>query len=191
MKLTTKQYQVQALTRSSLSKQGFTIIEVIVVIAIIITLSGIGFGVFFKMNEKARASQTQVIIDSVAAAMEGRALDITRDQRDTFGLSSTFPEASSGDDNSTVDLVSYISGDFDGDGETDDGVETKLPQLVANDSDSNQDSYLDDDGRIVDGWGNPIQYTFPGVYHNEDDGFDLVSAGPDKEFGTEDDIILK
>jgi len=190
MKLTTKQYQVQALTRSSLSKQGFTIIEVIVVMAIIITLSGIGFGVFFKMNENARASQTQVIIDSVAAAMEGRSLDITRDQRDTLGLASTFPSGAGGDD-STVDLVSYISGDFDGDGETDDGVETKLPQLVANDSDSNQDSYLDDDGRIVDGWGNPIQYTFPGDYHNEDDGFDLVSAGPDEEFGTEDDIILK
>lgn len=38
----------------------------------------------------------------------------------------------------------------------------------------------------VDAWGEEFQYRSPGV-HNKD-GFDIVSSGPDKTTGTEDDI---
>lgn len=37
-----------------------------------------------------------------------------------------------------------------------------------------------------DAWGQPIEYRCPGKIHPK--GFDLVSAGPDKVMGTEDDL---
>ena len=37
-----------------------------------------------------------------------------------------------------------------------------------------------------DPWGNPYVYDFPGKHHA--DGYDLMSAGPDGQAGTEDDI---
>jgi len=46
--------------------------------------------------------------------------------------------------------------------------------------------YLDTDALPVDPWGTPYVYECPGR-HNPD-GYDLSSAGPDKQFGTDDDI---
>jgi len=43
---------------------------------------------------------------------------------------------------------------------------------------------------IVDSWGTPLRYTFPGEHNNHDDGFDLESAGPDEDFDTEEDNIV-
>ncbi len=174
----------------SKSTKGFTLIEIIVVMAIIISLAGIGFGVFFQMNKTARENETQTILEAVSNAMIARSADISAEQRATVGIQTgfTFPNGN-GSDGSTEDLVSYISGDFDGDGKTDEGAETKLPEVSPTKSGKN--SYLDEDGRIIDSWNTPIRYTFPGVYHTEDDGFDLQSAGPDRTFDTDDDIILK
>ncbi len=44
--------------------------------------------------------------------------------------------------------------------------------------------YLDKEP--IDAWGEPFQYRCPGS-HNRD-GFDIISTGPDKTVGTEDDI---
>ncbi len=44
--------------------------------------------------------------------------------------------------------------------------------------------YLDKEP--VDAWGEPFHYRCPGSRNK--DGFDLLSAGPDKSVGTEDDI---
>jgi hypothetical protein len=41
-------------------------------------------------------------------------------------------------------------------------------------------------GRPIDTWGKPIAYTV-----NDDGTFELHSAGPDGQFGTADDIVLK
>ena len=38
----------------------------------------------------------------------------------------------------------------------------------------------------VDAWGQPFEYKLPGTQNP--DGFDLISSGPDRLFGTDDDI---
>ena len=38
----------------------------------------------------------------------------------------------------------------------------------------------------IDPWGNPYHYIYPGL-HNRN-SYDLFSAGPDQQIGTEDDI---
>jgi type II secretion system protein G len=46
--------------------------------------------------------------------------------------------------------------------------------------------YVEDPNILVDTWGNPLRYQYPGV-HNKG-SYDLWSAGPDGIDGTEDDI---
>ncbi len=200
MKLTAHKQNFYSSSRSGSSEKGFTLIEVIVVIAIVVSLASIGFGVFSKMHRTSRENETRAIINAVAAAMEARSADISSAQRLEMGLVSggLYPAGGGGDD-SSEELVFYISGDFDGDEEVDDGAESKLPEVVVESAGKN--SYIKEVGSkwlIVDSWGTPLRYTYPGVYHNQDDGFDIESAGPDGEFGggssddlAKDNIILK
>lgn len=177
-------------------KRGFTLIELLVVIAIIATLSAIGFGTFFKIREGANEKETSARINAVAAAMVARSEDITSAQRADVGITNGLYPIGDGLDGSTADLIRYISGDYDGDeeGEIDDGVKTKLPEVVV--SSANRNSFIKEMGAdnwlIVDSWNTPLHYTFPGIVNNYDNGFDLESAGPDRDFSAkEDNIILE
>jgi prepilin-type N-terminal cleavage/methylation domain-containing protein len=190
----------QKLILSGDSVKGFTLIEVLVVMAIMFGLAGIGYSVFFKINETAKENETGVMLQAVASAMDARSVDISSTQRDDVGVQTglTFPDGDGSETSSEV-LVNYISGDFDGDGNIDLGTKTKETKVVR--GLKVKGSYIKEiDGRwlIVDSWNTPIRFTFPGDYHNEDDGFDLESAGPDREFGSgstdplsKDNIILK
>jgi general secretion pathway protein G len=51
-----------------------------------------------------------------------------------------------------------------------------------------KDGYLDTKEMPKDGWGNEIVYKYPGEKNTN--GYDLVSAGPDEQPGTDDDIIM-
>ncbi len=46
--------------------------------------------------------------------------------------------------------------------------------------------YIDDIKKLKDAWGRELRYEYPGTYN--EGKYDLSSAGPDGEFGTEDDI---
>ena len=201
MKLTVIKQNSHLFTRSRFCEKGFTIIELLVVMAIVVSLAGIGFGVFSKMNTTSRENETRTIINAVSAAMEARAGDISSAQRGLMASiqpALTYPDGDDSD-TSTEDLVLYISGDFDGDKKVDEGMKSKLPEVVVESAGKN--SYIKKVGEnwlIVDSWGTPLRYTYPGVYNNYDDGFDIESAGPDKEFGvggsddlSKDNILLK
>ena len=180
------------LTTRTYSNRGFTLVELLVVIAIIATLSAIGFGTFLKIQGNARANETRVIISAIATAMESRASNITSSQRLSVGVGNgdTYHNGD-GSEASTTPLINYISGDFDGDGVIDNGVTTELPQVVIESADSSSFiSQVGSDWVIVDAWGTPLRYTFPGNHNNHDDGFDLESAGPDEDFEQEDDNII-
>jgi general secretion pathway protein G len=48
--------------------------------------------------------------------------------------------------------------------------------------------YLIDKTVPVDEWGQPFQYEYPGQHHHNGKEADISSGGPDREFGTPDDI---
>ncbi len=184
-------------------KPGFTLIELIVVMFIIASLSAIGFGVFFNLREGAKEDTTAVLLNELAHNMEARsAAGVSQAQRGRVNITGglIYPKGDGGDD-STINLALYVSGDFNGDG--------KLDELDRLDNNGNSvipimskflkkdpsKASLDKDGRIVDAWRRPIRYIHKlkngvatGDYNNFDNSFDLLSAGIDGKFGTADDI---
>ncbi len=167
------------------NRAGFTLIEILVVIAIIATLATIGFGVFFKVQNSSKAKLTKALLHEISTAMDARAADISADQRSALGITGLYPDGD-GSDNSTKLLVQFIIADFDGDGKVDENFKTTMSKLVPSSPSSRK--FVTKEGVIIDSWHTPLHYTFPGVLSGVEDGFDLVSAGPDKEFGTKDDI---
>lgn len=66
---------------------------------------------------------------------------------------------------------------------------TSLDRLMTRPSDDAgqwRGPYILDPNSLLDAWGHPLRYRVPGV-HNPD-GYDLWSAGPDGDDGTDDDI---
>lgn len=49
------------------------------------------------------------------------------------------------------------------------------------------ESYVKDPETLVDAWGEPFQYRYPGEYNEK--SYDLWSNGPDGEADTDDDIV--
>ena len=65
-------------------------------------------------------------------------------------------------------------------------TEQGLEALVTRPSDVSEDAWTKHMDKVpVDSWGQKFQYTCPSEHGGD---FDLVSAGPDKRQGTEDDI---
>jgi general secretion pathway protein G len=49
------------------------------------------------------------------------------------------------------------------------------------------EGYIKDKDTLVDPWGEPYQYRYPGEYH--ENSYDLWSMGTDREDDTDDDIV--
>lgn len=58
--------------KSTIDRKGFTLIELMVVIAIIAILAAVGIAVFTSQQKTARDGRRKADIDSIAAAFEGK-----------------------------------------------------------------------------------------------------------------------
>lgn len=153
------------------SQKGFTLLELMVVIAIIavlfsITVAGVGW-----YREKTKISTTEVLIKSV-----GRALD-------EYKLDNNGYPSGDGGEISTSEVYAVLYGDMDGDENPDSGATVYLPELdpkltgAKNNVRKSGSNYV-----VVDGWKNPLRYQSPGEM-NPEESFDLWSLGKDGKGG--------
>ena len=121
----------------SASRAGFTLVELLLVVAILATLATVVAVKFGGQGEQARIAATRTSINAIKTAVETYEIRMGR-----------YP-------NSIDDLTS--------------GTDS-MPALL-------------EKGAINDSWGNPFDFKKTGKYD-----FKIVSAGPDGQMGTEDDI---
>ena len=121
----------------SASRAGFTLVELLLVVAILATLATVVAVKFGGQGEQARIAATRTSINAIKTAVETYEIRMGR-----------YP-------NSIDDLTS--------------GTDS-MPALL-------------EKGAINDSWGNPFDFKKTSKYE-----FKIVSAGPDGQMGTEDDI---
>lgn len=141
-------------------RKGMTLIEVLVVIAIISALGALSLPVYHKAKKRALIVKTEAIINSLEAALSMYSTD--------FG---DYPHYNG--EGSSI-LVSLLQGP----------VESELwkgPYIRFKGKD------LDIEGNILDSWKSPLSYRYP---QNERANvpYLLVSPGPDRILNTPDDI---
>ncbi len=146
-------------------RQGFTLIEILVVIAIIAVLATMTAGGLKWYKRKAAIDKTKVLIGQIGHALEAYRLD-----------NGTFPTGD-GLEQSSQDLYIALYGDSDGDGKPDPAATIYLdilnPDLTGNKGNVEEigSNYL-----IIDAWKEPIRYQNPPTMNPD---FDLWSLGPD------------
>jgi len=140
--------------------KGMTLIEVLVVIAIVSCLTAIALPAYYKARARALTVKTQAIINSVEAALSMYGTD--------FG---DYPQY---DGEGSSILVSLLQGPVE-------SVFWKGPYMRFKSED------IDSKGNIVDSWKMPIYYRYPQTEHSNTP-YIIFSAGPDRKFNTPDDI---
>ncbi|MCM8762166.1 MAG: type II secretion system protein GspG [Candidatus Omnitrophica bacterium] len=141
-------------------KKGITLIEILVVIAIISVIAALSLPVYRKAKQRALIVKTLSIINSIEAALSMYSTD--------FG---DYPHY---EGEGTDFLVLLLQGPVD-------SHLWKGPYIRFKKED------LDNEGNILDAWKMQISYRYPqDKYSNVP--YIIVSAGPDRKFDTTDDI---
>ncbi len=165
---------------------AFTLIELMVVIAIILVLASMTIGGLGWYKRKAAVGKTTVLMSSIGQALEA------------YRLENGFLPQGTGDDDSTAQVYIALYGDGElvydpasdqvtvktqPDGKPDSGATIHLDMLNPELSGSRRNvrssagKYI-----IIDAWARPFRYESPGEMNPEDD-FDLWSLGPDGKGG--------
>jgi len=132
----------------SAKRLGFTLIELMLVLVILATLSAIVVPKFTGQSKKAKVTAAKTQISHLALALDAFEVDLGRYPTNVEGLRA-------------------------------------LVEKPASDSDEWRQPYLS--GNVpLDPWGNEYVYRCPGDYNQ--DGYDLISYGPDGKLGGDDDI---
>lgn len=139
--------------RAVAGSRAFTLIEVMIVIAIILALSGLVAVAVFQRRDDADIKLTRVSLNSLKAAMGLFKLDYRRYPNEEEGLAVLWDK-----------------------------------ELLAPDSDENLWKVYLEEKMATDIWG--TEWGYREESETREDGFDLWSNGPDKDEGTEDDIML-
>ena len=177
--------------------RGFTLVELLTVVTIIVILSGMVVGVSAFVQRKAA-------VDRAKTQLELFNLAITEYKADAGGF---LPPTSEEDEEARSGLILYrmLYGDGIGDdgiaGTADDGALDGRPDEGARvyladqlDPNNNNQNMINKRGgdlpvEVVDPWGNPWRFRNQrGDPSQENPDFDLWSVGPDGKNGTADDI---
>lgn len=130
----------------SLRQHAFTLVELLLVLAILALMAGIVLPKLVGSRKTAEVKTTITQIGAFKEALEMFEVD-----------NGQFPQGKNG-----------------------------LNDLVVKPRNASKDWHQYLEKIPVDPWGTPYAYEFPGR-HNPN-GYDISSAGPDKQFGTDDDI---
>lgn len=140
-------------------KQGFTLIEIVVVMAIIAILAGLVGGSAMLARKRGSIAKAKAAIASMETAITMYQLDMVNYPSDTEGIKSL------------VETLTQNPGDSSWRG----------PYMGFKSEDLK-------DGEAVDPWGNPYRYNSSSPQHNTA-SYDLYSFGPDGPGGSPSDDI--
>ncbi len=135
-------------------RRAFTLIELLIVIAILLAIGGLVAVNVMSAKDQADVDLTTSQIDQFDAAIKLFRLHMNRYPTTEEGLTVLW----------SVDALD----------DEDEAATWKGPYL--------------DEPRPNDDWGNPWVYTFPSEIRDNESMYDIVSAGPDGEEDTDDDI---
>lgn len=152
---------------------AFTLMEIMVVIAIIAVLFTMVVGGLGWYKRKTQIGKTEVLLKSIDRALEDYRMD-----------NATLP-AGNGSLGSSEDVYAALYGDENGDGQPDDGATVYLDVLSPDLSGNRKNVKQEGAGYVViDAWKKELFYQFPGVMNPPND-FDLWSLGPNGSGGPE------
>ncbi len=141
-------------------EKGLTLVEILVVIAIMLLLAAILLPVIHRARMKAVVVKTKALIASLEAALSL--------------YESDFGDYPHWQEKGNRILLELLQGPVE-------NQQWKGPYLRIKKED------LDESGNIVDSWKTALRYRYPQTEQPEVP-FLLLSAGPDKKFETSDDI---
>lgn len=142
--------------------RAFTVIELLVVVAIVGLLSAVLLGVGQRANESGRVTRAKAELAALSAALES--------YRRQYG---TYPQTSAPDE-----LLQSLIGRRGPTGRAMDG--RGVLELARFTTLEARDPFLDGGARLVDPWGNPYLYRYEPADPNwKNPGYVLGSAGPD------------
>lgn len=159
---------------SARHRHGFTLIEMLVVITIIVVLAGLSVSGFKYVTDKQANDQARVQISLLSKALEDYKLD-----------NGSYPPSAGG----TNGLYKALYWDTNNDGSGPPGDTDQKIYLSELDPENNRQGWIEGTGssaRIVDPWGNEFIYVVGTGANNPD--FDLSSNGKDNTGDTSDDI---
>jgi len=181
-------------------KRGFTLVELLVVMAIVASLAGISFVLLIRQQNKARERDSEARITAVNDVIVNYLADRNHDFDDLNPTSQST-------ETSTEELYGIITGDVNGDGKYDASdtydhdnnpgtAEIQFPQynksMIGKIGTGRKSWFiLDTDSgkyRVVDAFGTPLRFrTQNGKNTDFENGFDLWSCGQDQTTNISDD----
>lgn len=160
-----------------MKRNTFTLIEILGVIAIIAILAALGFAGYSYANTKSRESATQGLITRINAAFE------FAQQKTGFLPPGTDFSTITIDTGNNIVMIGSKSYSL-----TDKSTRAKkmeaefCKQFISTLQMDSMNRFLDENNVIIDAWGKPVYYRYPGKLKNG--GFDLIAAGSDGGFGS-------